>query len=118
MGRAGLIRLASASSMFACWHAQHIQDPEPSLPVQSAAACLCYYSGWQHALSSTSSGNVQHLHRLPIQISGPKDRGVSMPQVSKVCQPLDDLRDLAASDSVDTFVLSYTSLLQACAQHP
>ncbi len=35
-----------------------------------------------------------------------------MMQVSKVCQPLDDLRDLAASDSVDTFVLSYTSLLQ------
>ena len=33
-------------------------------------------------------------------------------QVTKVCQPLDDLRDLAGSDSVDTFVLSYTSLLQ------
>ena len=33
-------------------------------------------------------------------------------QVAKVCQPLDDLRDLAGSDSVDTFVLSYTSLLQ------
>jgi hypothetical protein len=35
-------------------------------------------------------------------------------QVSKMCQPLDDLRDLAGSDSVDTFVLSYTSLLQVC----
>ena len=33
-------------------------------------------------------------------------------QVTKVAQPLDDLRDVAASDSVDTFVLSYTSLLQ------
>ncbi len=33
-------------------------------------------------------------------------------QVTKVCQPLDDLRDVASSDSVDTFVLSYTSLLQ------
>ena len=33
-------------------------------------------------------------------------------QVTKVCQPLEDLRDLAGSDSVDTFVLSYTSLLQ------
>ena len=43
---------------------------------------------------------------------------MSMLQVSKVCQPLDDLRDLAASDSVDTFVLSYTSLLQARTQHP
>ena len=42
---------------------------------------------------------------------------MSMLQVSKVCQPLDDLRDLAASDSVDTFVLSYTSLLQARAEH-
>ena len=40
-----------------------------------------------------------------------------MLQVSKVCQPLDDLRDLAASDSVDNFVLSYTSLLQACTKH-
>ena len=29
-----------------------------------------------------------------------------------MCQPLEDLRDLAGSDSVDTFVLSYTSLLQ------
>lgn len=29
-----------------------------------------------------------------------------------MAQPLDDLRDVAASDSVDTFVLSYTSLLQ------
>ena len=31
-----------------------------------------------------------------------------------MCQPLDDLRDLAGSDSVDTFVLCYTSLLQVC----
>lgn len=38
-------------------------------------------------------------------------------QVIKVCQPLDDLRDLAASDSVDTFVLSYTSLLQVRTVH-
>ncbi len=36
----------------------------------------------------------------------------SVAQVTKVCQPLDDLRDVASSDSVDTFVLSYTSLLQ------
>ncbi|BDA50552.1 Exocyst complex component 3 [Coccomyxa sp. Obi] len=34
-------------------------------------------------------------------------------KVTKVCQPLDDLRDVASSDSVDTFVLSYTSLLQS-----
>ena len=37
---------------------------------------------------------------------------VPVAQVTKVCQPLDDLRDVASSDSVDTFVLSYTSLLQ------
>ena len=43
-------------------------------------------------------GNYRHRHCLV--------------QVTKVCQPLDDLRDLAGSDSVDTFVLSYTSLLQ------
>ena len=39
-------------------------------------------------------------------------------QVTKVCQPLDDLRDLAGSDSVDTFVLSYTSLLQVSCHIP
>lgn len=39
-------------------------------------------------------------------------------QVTKVCQPLDDLRDLAGSDSVDTFVLSYTSLLQVTNSYP
>ncbi|CAK0787040.1 hypothetical protein CVIRNUC_010256 [Coccomyxa viridis] len=40
------------------------------------------------------------------------EKSCAKERVSKVCQPLDDLRDLAASDSVDTFVLSYTSLLQ------
>ncbi len=35
------------------------------------------------------------------------------PQVLKTTQALEDLKELAASDSVDTFVLSYTSLLQA-----
>ena len=34
-------------------------------------------------------------------------------QVVKSTQALEDLKELAASDSVDTFVLSYTSLLQA-----
>ena len=34
-------------------------------------------------------------------------------QVTKVAQPLEELREVAASDSADTFVLSYTSLLQA-----
>lgn len=33
----------------------------------------------------------------------------------KSTQALEDLKELAASDSVDTFVLSYTSLLQASA---
>ena len=33
-------------------------------------------------------------------------------QVAKVCQPLVDLKVLAASDSVEGFVLSYTSLLE------
>lgn len=33
-------------------------------------------------------------------------------QVVKSTQALEDLKELAASDSVDTFVLSYTSLLQ------
>ena len=71
-----------------------------------------------------ASGSVQHLHsiclhRLPRLISGKYlEHLVSVLQVSKVCQPLDDLRDLAASDSVDTFVLSYTSLLQARPRHP
>lgn len=37
-------------------------------------------------------------------------------QVVKSTQALEDLKELAASDSVDTFVLSYTSLLQASAQ--
>jgi len=32
--------------------------------------------------------------------------------VAKVCQPLVDLKVLAASDSVEGFVLSYTSLLE------
>ena len=35
----------------------------------------------------------------------------------KSTQALEDLKELAASDSVDTFVLSYTSLLQARALH-
>lgn len=35
-----------------------------------------------------------------------------------MCQPLDDLRDVASSDSVDTFVLSYTSLLQVSTRSP
>ena len=39
-------------------------------------------------------------------------------QVVKSTQALEDLKELAASDSVDTFVLSYTSLLQASAQGP
>ena len=32
--------------------------------------------------------------------------------MSKLCQPLVDLKVLAASDSLDGFVLSYTSLLE------
>ena len=32
--------------------------------------------------------------------------------MAKVCQPLVDLKVLAASDSVEGFVLSYTSLLE------
>lgn len=34
-------------------------------------------------------------------------------QVRRLAQPLEDLRELAASDNVDTFVMSYNSLLQA-----
>ena len=33
-------------------------------------------------------------------------------QVRMLGQALDDLRELAASDNVDTFVISYNSLLQ------
>ena len=33
-------------------------------------------------------------------------------QVRTLAQALDDLRELAASDNVDTFVISYNSLLQ------
>lgn len=33
-------------------------------------------------------------------------------RVAKLAAPLQDLKDVAAADSVDTFVLTYTTLLQ------
>ena len=35
-------------------------------------------------------------------------------KVVKLAAPLQDLKDVAAADSVDTFVLTYTTLLQVC----
>lgn len=44
--------------------------------------------------------------------AGVEDSGFLEGQVMKAAQPLEDLREVAGSDSVEAFVLSYTSLLQ------
>ena len=56
------------------------------------------------------------MPRLHHTVGQPREWGhLACAQVVKSTQALEDLKELAASDSVDTFVLSYTSLLQASA---
>eukprot|EP00884_Botryococcus_braunii_P015581 jgi/Botrbrau1/2706/Bobra.0203s0048.1 len=49
-------------------------------------------------------------HRLLVQFF---ERFCPKEKVNKAAQPLEDLREVAGSDSVEAFVLSYTALLQA-----